>query len=1033
MKKLLAVLLAAALVGVPVPRARADDSDIFGAEIEPNVMILLDSSGSMDDQIDTDPYDPDGTYPGSYSPDKVYKQNNSGGWSVYKNTIDEVQSANARNALDSVGYWQGKIGGSKLSLRMGKYLNWLASTGGGSQKKIDIAKRVLKRLVQNVEGVRFGLMRFANNDNQGQGGGGMVASIGTATSTIVSQIDGIDPSGYTPLGEMVADAGEYFSGTFGGYASPIQYECQPSFAILISDGLQNGTKDAPGEAAKLYHTDHSGVFAGKQNVILHTVGFAITAGEKDAANDVLQKAAKNGGGTFYYSDDEQQLEAALEDAIRQIVAATFAFATPVIPTTSATGINRAYLAAFQSDPSRPAWRGYLKAYQRDANGQVPVDSNGVPLASALVWEAGEKLANKAASGRSVYTVIGGTRQEFAKTNANITAALLDVGSSVFIYRFTDKDSKSLTREFTKQIKSGVTSLDVKMVKDVPGAVAPSGCSTDCFAYDPNGGDATSVPAANLGYVGGLDSAVYGNGTKLTSLALQSSGSGLGRDALIDYVRGLDSLDEDADGNVSEERAWKLGDIFHSTPVLITPPISPSADASYIAFRAANASRTTVLIAGANDGMLHAFRESDGDELWGFIPPNLLGRLKALTVNSADHAFFVDAGPVAADVKIGGTWKTILVFGERRGGKAYYALDVTDPTNPGYLWSFTDVKLGETWSEPVIGKVKMADGTVKFVAFVGGGYDTAQNNNSGNAVFAIDVATGAKLWEYYNATGSTDDRKYMNFSLPANPTLTDLNGDGFVDRLYIGDVGGQLWKFDLSAAATLTGGLVDNWTGKRMFAASPTQANPPATGEYYPAQAFYAAPVPAYDNTGNLWVYIGTGDRNHPNGASQNRFYAIKDNVGMTNGSALTESNLLDVTSSNGTATQGWYVRVGANEKVLASAEVFNKIVYFSSFTPATTSVCGSGGAAKLYAIQMLTGYAAIDWSSGAALATSSATLARAKTIGTGIPSRPIIVITESGATLTTSVIAATTSQQLPSNPAPPPNSMRRILYWREVY
>ena len=938
MKRRLAVLLLVALAGIPLATARADDSDIFGAEIEPNVMILLDSSGSMDDEINTNPYDADTPYSGAYVSEKVYTQNTSGGWSVYKDTIAEVDSDRARTALSADGYWQGKIGGSKITLRTGNYLNWLATGGDNYQKKIDIAKRVLKKLVQNVDGVRFGVMQFANNDREGQGGAGMVASIGTATDTIAKQIDKIKPNGYTPLGEMLSDAGSYYNGSFGGYASPIQYECQPNFAILISDGLQNGKKDAPTEATTLYATDYSATFTGKQNVILHTVGFAVDASEKDAANDVLQKAAKNGGGTFYYSDDEQQLEAALEDAIRQIVAATFAFATPVIPTTSATGINRAYLAAFQSDPSRPAWRGYLKAYQRDANGQVPVDSSGVPLASALVWEAGDRLSNKAASTRMIYTYVNGLRQEFRTTTSDVTAAILGVAND------TEKNK------------------------------------------------------------------------------------------LIDYVRGLDTYDDDADGNVTEERAWKLGDIFHSTPALVTPPISPSADATYIAFRSANASRTTVLYAGSNDGMLHAFRESDGEELWAFIPPNVLGNLKMLTETSADHPFFVDAGPVATDVKIGGTWKTVLVFGERRGGKAYYGLDITDPSSPAYLWSFTDAKLGETWSEPAIGKVQMADGTVKFVAFVGGGYDTSQNNNTGRAVFAIDIATGSKLWEYYNAAGATDDRSYMNFSLAANPTLADLNGDGVVDRLYIGDVGGQLWKFDLSAAATLSAGLISNWTGKRVFAASPTQSNPPATGEYYPAQAFYAAAVPAYDDKGNVWVYIGTGDRNHPNNSAQNRFYAIKDNVGMTNGSALTESNLLDVTSANGTVTQGWYVRVGTSEKVLASADVFNKIVYFSTFTPTTMSACGSGGGtAKLYAVQVLTGYAAVDWSSGTALASTNATLARAKTIGTGIPSRPIMVITESGATLTTSVIAATTSQQLPSNPAPPPNSMRRILYWREAY
>jgi type IV pilus assembly protein PilY1 len=343
-------------------------------------------------------------------------------------------------------------------------------------------------------------------------------------------------------------------------------------------------------------------------------------------------------------------------------------------------------------------------------------------------------------------------------------------------------------------------------------------------------------------------------------------------------------------------------------------------------------------------------------------------------------------------------------------------------------------MGETWSEPIIGKVKMADGTEKFVALVGGGYDTLQNNNSGKAVFAIDLATGQTLWEYYN-DGTTDDRRYVNFSLAANVTAADLDNNGFIDRLYIGDVGGQLWKFDLSAPATLSSGRVTNWTGKRLFAADPSQANPPPGGEYYPAQAIYAPSIPALDDMGNLWVYFGTGDRNHPNNTGANRFYGIKDNTTMANGSTLTESNLVDVTSTDATATQGWFVRVGSNEKVLAAADVFNKVVFFSTFTPTTTVACGTGGGtAKLYAVQLLTGYAALDWVLGAAvLTTSDSSRTRAKIIGTGIPSRPVVVITESGVTLTTSVIAATTSQQLPSNPAPPPTSMRRVLYWREAF
>jgi type IV pilus assembly protein PilY1 len=389
--------------------------------------------------------------------------------------------------------------------------------------------------------------------------------------------------------------------------------------------------------------------------------------------------------------------------------------------------------------------------------------------------------------------------------------------------------------------------------------------------------------------------------------------------------------------------------------------------------------------------------------------------------------------VAADVKIGGSWETIVVFGERRGGKSYHALKITDTTSPQYLWSFTDAKMGESWSEPVIGKMKV-NGVDTYVAIVGGGYDTAQNNNSGKAIFVIDVATGQKLWEYSNPGSAGDDRQYLNFSFAANPTAADLDRNGFIDRVYIGDVGGQLWKFG-PADPALPADLATNWTGKRLFAAAPSQANPPAAGEYYPTQAIYAAPIPAFDPQGNLWIYFGTGDRNHPNNTTPpNRFYGLKDNTSMANGSALTEASLVNVTSTDATATQGWYFLLGTSEKVLATADVFNMVVFFSAFTPTGVAACGTGGGtAKLYAVQMTTGYAALDWSLGVALTSTDSSATRSKTIGTGIPSRPIIVITESGATISTSVIAATTSQQLPSNPAPPPSAMRKVLYWREMF
>jgi type IV pilus assembly protein PilY1 len=961
----------AALLMLPSPAAvLADDSDIFGANIQPNVMIMIDNSGSMADAAPSNSFDvppPSGSaayYPVLNNCDpsgkgnnktiqpcasvKVYKSGSSSTYTSYANDVASVTgtgSAAAQSALNAAGYWSGKINGSSVNLFTGNYLNYLLGTcangGACSKSKMAIAQEVINSLLSSVQGVRFGVMTFYYDSNNNGLGARVVSQVGTSVATMQTAVNNLSPTGNTPLGDALYDVGRYYkglttaNGTQGPFSSPIQLECQPNFVIFITDGMQTaGTRLMPDEATNRFTQDHATSLTGTQNVIVHTVGFGVTvnttAAETQAAYDTLNQSAKNGGGQFYISDDETHLQAALQDAIRRIVQATFTFATPVVPTTSTTGSTKAYLAAFRSDPSIPFWRGFLKAYQRDSTGLVPVDANGVPLSSALVWEAGQVLSTTPAANRTIYTVVSGARQAFTKTNSAITNTLLAASSNAE------------------------------------------------------------------------------------------------HDKIIDFIRGIDSYDENGNGNVTEERAWKLGDIFHSTPVLITPPVLALNDSSYQAFKTAQASRTKVLIAGANDGMLHAFRESDGVELWGFIPPDLLDNLKGLADTGGDHQFFVDSSPIATDIKVAGTWKTIVMFGLRRGGPLYYALDITDPTNPQWMWSFTDSKIAETWSEPSMGKVKIG-GVDKFVAFFGGGYDTASNNAHGKAFFAVDLSNGTKLWEYYN-NGTSDDRQYMNFSLTENSTAVDLNNDGYVDKVYIGDTGGQLWKFDVSANATTS------WAGKRLFTAVSSQTNPPAAGEFYPTQAFYGAPVLAYDTSMHLWVFLGTGDRNHPNSTASNRFYGITETTDMSNGAALSESSLVDVTSTNGTPTGGWFFRLGTNEKVLDPANVFNMDVLFSGFTPTSTVTCTSGGGtAKLYSVQMQTGYAAINFSTGTALSSTDATVTRSTTIGQGIASMPVVIVTPplGSGSATASAITATTNQQLPNNPIPAPAFLKQVRSWRE--
>ena len=198
-KTTIAVILS--LLCLNLSSARADDSDIFGANIEPNVLILIDTSGSMWDSIASTSYDPSTTYSGSKQSAKVYKRNsNDTNHSVYSQTVAEVPNANAITVLDAAGFWAGAIGGTTVSLFTGNYINFQnCTTCTGTELKIDIAKRVVSDLVKYVDGVRFGVMNYVNhvdadpNFDQTTGRGGMVAMV-ALTATMTTNVDLRNPA-----------------------------------------------------------------------------------------------------------------------------------------------------------------------------------------------------------------------------------------------------------------------------------------------------------------------------------------------------------------------------------------------------------------------------------------------------------------------------------------------------------------------------------------------------------------------------------------------------------------------------------------------------------------------------------------------------------------------------------------------------------------------------------------------------------------------------------------------------------------------
>ena len=244
--------------------------------------------------------------------------------------------------------------------------------------------------------------------------------------------------------------------------------------------------------------------------------------------------------------------------------------------------------------------------------------------------------------------------------------------------------------------------------------------------------------------------------------------------MVDYLRGDRSL-ELKNGGPFRNRASRLGDIVHSEPVYHEKAV-------YI---------------GANDGMLHAFAAEDssfagylgGQELFAYIPDLVFDHLADLASPSYDHLYYVNNTPYAKNID--GT--SYLVGGLSKGGKGIYCLNVTDPASfstTDVEWEYSAVKLGDddlgyTFSRPFIVNTKAAGWVVVF----GNGY----NSVNGEAVlYVLSVTDGSVVKKI--PTGV----KECN-GIVANAAIIDPNSDGYADYVYVGDLKGNMWKFDISGA------------------------------------------------------------------------------------------------------------------------------------------------------------------------------------------------------------------------------------------
>ena len=476
--------------------------------------------------------------------------------------------------------------------------------------------------------------------------------------------------------------------------------------------------------------------------------------------------------------------------------------------------------------------------------------------------------------------------------------------------------------------------------------------------------------------------------------------------IINYIRGDTTYDGD---KYRDRNNWLLGDIIYSTPVTVGGPkgwyfdhpyrSEPPEFASYPAYKSAHSNRKTMIYAGANDGMLHAFDSDTGQEEWAFIPYNLQAKLKKLTEEDC-HKYYVDLTAKVSDVwdeyePSANKWKTVLIGGNRFGGEEYFALDVTNPAPDQFevLWNEIPFPGMLSSNVPAVGKIKAHGGAVDdWVAIITSGYhDSDQKGRIG--IFHISDGSPLAIWVDSKTVEETQAKLVANpYYSMTPPTAFDSDLDGYLDLIYAGDTEGSLWKFYYDYQS-------DVWKKFELF----------NTG----GQPITAPPAIAFDVDGNLRIYFGTGaylEESDKDNNIRNAFYCLVDkkqfpgnanNGHYTGQFSLTGQlqdltatitkyqfdNDLDVSAQTKATDKGWYFQLDTPaaypaERVLGKALVVSGVVFFTSFVP-NQNVCGYGGDARLYAIDYI--YGVVD----DLVLTEMASTERHIDIGTGIPSEPV--------------------------------------------
>jgi type IV pilus assembly protein PilY1 len=819
--------------------------------------------------------------------------------------------------------------------------------------------------------------------------GGIVNSNYTVRQHLNALVQTMTASGGTPLVPTYYEAAQYLKDQRTGYPTPITSACQATHVVLLTDGQANGysttsqtgitawngsscTGDSSNSNEKCgrtlgtyLHTVDQSPFTGDNFITTNTIGFAL--GTNTAAQTFLTDIANNGGGTAYTAANAGELSAAFSKILQDVLSVDTTFVSPgatVNQFNRQSNKDEVYFALFKpTDKNR--WVGNLKRYALGSGADIIVDADNVGAidnSSGFFKSTARSFWTPAADGND--TALGGVAHRLPGYASRKAYTFL--GASPV--------SPSLLTNSTNLLKDTNTSI-------------------------------------TQGIIGASDS--------------------VERTKILNWINGL---------NDDSTARLAVGDPLHSVPRLITYKCNTFTDSTL----ADCSSEQQSVFVGTNEGFVHAFDTNTGDEQMAFMPQELLGNIKALKLNAestslAPRKYGMDntvalwvndlnkngviyggrdpsKSPAAQTGQLngGGLNDNEFVYAYAtmgRGGRNLYSLDVTDINSPKLRWYITPAtpgfaRLGQTWSTPVITKIDI-DGTTTPVIMFAGGYDESQddvnilnqNKNAssrtedayGNAIYIVNATTGALIWsgssQATNASSLTHQQlTKMRYSMPSSMRAIDIDRDGLADQFFIGDMGGQVWRFFINNGNAISSLIspLDSGSGTTddgVFASviPPDTGSETLTQKKAKLRRFYNEPDISLLTTNSgkaLVVNIGSGYRGHPlDTGAEDRFYSFRTPIIASNAShvTITESPMYDATLNliqEGTASErtgaatafaknsnGWYIRMeNSGEKVLSEATTFAGLVFFNTYEPNSTAANSScsavQGMGRSYAVSL---------------------------------------------------------------------------------